>query len=70
MALTPKLGALTFYLSETNPRSYIEYLRKTADRPNFSERRVPERLSDFTAVFGANLQLLEAKLLRFMGDLK
>ena len=62
--------ALTFFLSETDPRRYIEYLRKTAAQPNFSQRRAPERLADFTAVFGTNLKLLEAKMLRFIGELK
>jgi len=62
--------ALTFFLSETDPRHYIEYLRKTAAHPNFSQRRGPERLTDFTSVFGPNLKLLEAKMLRFMNELK
>jgi hypothetical protein len=62
--------ALTFFLAETDPRRYIEYLRKTASHANFTQRRAPERLADFTAVFGDNLKLLEAKMLRFMGDLK
>jgi len=62
--------ALTFFLSETDPRRYVEYLRKTAAVPNFTQRRSPERLADFTAVFGTNLKLLEAKMLRFMADLK
>jgi hypothetical protein len=62
--------ALTFFLAETDPRRYIEYLRKTASHANFTQRRAPERLADFTAVFGDNLKLMEAKMLRFMGDLK
>lgn len=62
--------ALTFYLSETDPRRYVEYLKKTAAQPNFTLRRSPERLADFTAVFGTNLKLVEAKMLRFMGELK
>jgi hypothetical protein len=62
--------ALTFYLSESDPRRYLEYLKKTAAQPNFTEHRSPERLVDFTAVFGTNLKLVEAKMLRFMNDLK
>lgn len=62
--------ALTFFLSETDPRRYLEYLKKTAAVPNFTQRRSPERLADFTAVFGTNLKLVEAKMLRFMHDLK
>lgn len=62
--------ALTFFLSETDPRRYVHYLRKTADAPNFTQRRSPERLADFTAVFGTNLKLVEARMLRFIGELK
>jgi hypothetical protein len=62
--------ALTFFLSETDPRRYLEYLKKTATVPNFTQRRSPERLSDFTSVFGTNLKLVEAKMLRFMQELK
>jgi hypothetical protein len=62
--------ALTFFLSETDPRRYLEYLKKTAAQPNFTQRRSPERLADFTAVFGTNLKLVEAKFLRFMGEVK
>lgn len=62
--------ALTFFLSETDPRRYFEYLKKTAGRPNFTQRRSPERLADFTSVFGTNLELVEAKMLRFMQEVK
>lgn len=62
--------ALTFFLSETDPRRYLDYLKKTANVPNFTQRRSPERLSDFTSVFGTNLKLVEAKMLRFMQELK
>jgi hypothetical protein len=62
--------ALTFFLCETDPRRYVEYLRKTAAQQNFTQRRAPERLADFTAVFGDNLKLIEAKMLRFVNDLK
>ncbi len=62
--------ALTFFLSETDPRHYLEYLKKTAAVSNFSQRRSPERLADFTAIFGTNLKLVEAKMLRFMNELK
>jgi Protein of unknown function (DUF1570) len=62
--------ALTFFLSETDPRGYMALLKKTAEQENFTERRSPERLADFTSVFGSNLKLLEAKMLRFMNELK
>ena len=58
------------YLSESDHRRYLDYLKKTAAQPNFTQRRDPERLADFTAVFGTNLKLVEAKMLRFMAELK
>ncbi len=61
--------ALTFYLAETQPKKYFDYLRKTAARKPFSEYRGPERLADFTAAFGSDLAMLDARLLRFLADL-
>lgn len=61
--------AMTFFLTETDPRRYIEYLRKTANQPNFVLQRPSERLRDFTSVFGDDLVLLEAKMLRFISEL-
>jgi hypothetical protein len=52
--------AFTFFLVETQPRQYAEYLQNTAsgDRPlNLSAE---ERLREFTDVFGTDLTLLES----------
>ncbi len=62
--------ALTFYLAETEPRKYFAYLAKTGSHSPFVEVRGPERLKDFTSVFGDQLDLLEAKMLRYLGELK
>lgn len=62
--------ALTFFLAETEPRKYFAYLAKTASHSPFVEVRGPERLKDFTSVFGDQLDLLEAKMLRYIGELK
>lgn len=62
--------ALTFYLVETQPRKYAEYLKRTASHPTFHRCTEAERLADFTAVFGANWQMIEAQFLRFMADVK
>jgi hypothetical protein len=62
--------ALTFFLVETEPRKYAQYLSKTAARPQFTAYRSPERLRDFTEVFGSNLVMLEARMLRFIEGLK
>jgi hypothetical protein len=62
--------ALTFYLSESEPRKYSEYLMKTAAVRPFSNYRSPERLKDFTDTIGSDLGMLDARLKRFMAGLK
>jgi hypothetical protein len=62
--------ALTFYLVETQPREYAKLLIRIAARPSFRAYTSAERLADFTAVFGDNFALLEAKLLGYMEELK
>ena len=60
--------ALSFYLSETQPRLYAEYLKRTAERPMFSDYPAGERIADFQAVFGNDLKMFETKFLRYMED--
>jgi hypothetical protein len=60
--------ALTFYLVETQPAKYFQYLARTARRPPFSAYTAAERTADFTAVFGNDWPMLEAQFLRFMRD--
>lgn len=62
--------ALSFFLSEQEPRKYVQYLMKTAAVKDFTEYRSPERLQDFTSIFGSNLGLLEARMKRFIAELK
>ena len=62
--------ALTFFLAETQPRDYAKYLARTAARPQFSPYSSAERTADFTAVFGENFRLLEARFLRYMESLR
>ncbi len=62
--------ALTFYLFETQPKRYVDYLQKTAARSHFVEYRAPERLADFQEFFGKDLRLVESRYLRFMAGLK
>jgi len=61
--------ALTFYLVETQSRKYADYVARTAARPPFTEYTAQQRLADFTAVFGDNWPMLEARLLRFIDTL-
>jgi len=62
--------ALTFFLVETEPRKYAQYLQKTAKREPFSEYTRAERLADFTSVFGSDLKMLESRFLRFMQEVQ
>ncbi len=62
--------ALSFYLCETRPRQYCEYLAKTAERPPFSSYGAAERMADFEAMFGTDIKLFEAKFLSYMHDVK
>lgn len=61
---------LTFYLVETLPREYAQYLARTANRPAFREYTAAARLADFTAVFGSDFRMLEARFLRFVDSLR
>ncbi len=60
--------AMTFFLVETEPAKYAQYLRQTASRPPFQKYTAAERTADFTAVFGADWRMLEARFLRFMAE--
>jgi hypothetical protein len=62
--------ALTFFLVETQPRKYVDYLKRTAARPPFRAYTAAERTADFAAVFGTDWRMLEAHFLRFMSGVK
>jgi hypothetical protein len=62
--------ALTFYLVEMEPRRYFDYLARTASHPPFQAVTSEERVADFTAVFGDDWRMLEARLLRFVDGLE
>jgi hypothetical protein len=70
MAAYAEAWALTFYLVETQPRKYAEYLKRTASHPTFHQCTAAERTADFTTVFGGNWRMIEAQFLRFMADVK
>lgn len=61
--------ALTFFLVETQPRKYADYLARTAKRPSFTVYSAAQRKADFAAVFGGDYRLLEARFLRFIKEL-
>jgi hypothetical protein len=60
---------LSFFLSETEPRKYLSYLQKTAALKPCVEYPAPQRLKDFTDVFGQNLTMLDARMQRFAAEL-
>ena len=62
--------AFTFFLVETEPRKYAQYLARTAERPPFSEYDTARRMADFTAVLGKDWRMLDARFLRFMAEVK
>lgn len=62
--------ALTYYLIESRPRKFAEYLRLTTQREPFEDYTSQQRLSDFTAVFGTDLRLLEAQFVREIEGLR
>lgn len=61
---------LTFYLVETLPREYAQYLARTANRPAFTDYTAAARLADFTAVFGSDFRMFEARFSRFVDSLR
>ncbi len=62
--------ALSFFLVETSPQKYMRYLAKTAAREAFTPYAAGEREADFTAIFGDDWRMLEARMLRFLEELE
>lgn len=62
--------ALTFLLSETEPKKYFQYLQKTAGVKSFEAYPAPQRLKDFTDIFGSNWEMLNSRLLRHIAAIK
>jgi len=58
--------ALSFFLVETAPHKYVDYLKRTALHSPFADYAAAERTADFAAVFGTDWRMLEARFLRFM----
>ena len=56
----------TFYLLETRPTQYVQYLKITASGKPFTRATPKQRLVDFTRVFGSDWRFLNAKFVRFI----
>jgi len=60
---------VTFFLSETDPRKYSQYLAATAAQADFESLSTKEQVQQFTDVFGSDFAMLEARILRFIATL-
>ena len=61
--------ALTFYLVETQPSQYINYLQHIAGRDPLKPYESSERIADFQQFFGADLKWFDVQYLRFVDRL-
>jgi hypothetical protein len=62
--------AFTFFLIETRPRLYAEYLRTIAARDPLQAYTPAARVADFKQVVSKELPLLEAEFLRYIASIK
>ena len=61
--------AMTFYLVETRPTKFAEYIKKTVNHRPFREYTKKQRLDDFTSVFGKDWRMFDAQFVRYMSRL-
>lgn len=61
--------ALTFFLSETRPREYEQYLQLIAARKPLASYWTEDRLRDFQTVFGSDFAVLENNFFAWMSQL-
>ena len=61
--------AWVFFLTETYPHKFGEYVRRVAARPDFEDYPLAKRLADFQAVFTLDPRILEKHFLDFMASL-
>ena len=57
--------ALSYYLSETRPYEYVEYLKRTANKDPFQRVSQEERWADWNAIFKDDLRSMELHMMRF-----
>jgi hypothetical protein len=61
---------LSFFLCETRPQEYCDYLERVGARKAFSKYSAKQRVADFARYFGSDFKQLDAEMLRFVEDLK
>ncbi|MCA9038879.1 MAG: DUF1570 domain-containing protein [Planctomycetaceae bacterium] len=62
--------ALSFYLLETRPRQYVEYLQQVSKQGNGRRYTSQERIADFQQIIHENVAKVEAEYLRFHEKLR
>jgi hypothetical protein len=62
--------AFTFFLIETRPRQYADYLRAIASRDPLEVYAANDRLADFKRTISKEIPLLESEFLRFIAGIK
>ncbi len=62
--------ALTYFLLKQRPKQYLEYLERISRKKPLLRDEPAARLQEFQAVFGQDLQTLDAEFLRFMTKLR
>ncbi|MBI3463337.1 MAG: DUF1570 domain-containing protein, partial [Planctomycetes bacterium] len=58
--------ALTYYLMKTKSRQFFEYLKILGEKPHLLQDTPDQRLADFRAAFGTDIEKLEEEFLRYM----
>jgi hypothetical protein len=61
--------AWVFFLTETYPQKFAEYVRRVAARGDFQDYPIQHRIADFSGVFGSDLRMLEKHCLNFIAEL-
>lgn len=61
---------LTFYLNEKMPAAYQTFLRNDAKRSDFEAFKSKQRAKAFAQSFGGNLEIIEARMKRFIEETK
>ena len=69
LAAYAEAWALSFYLSETQPKKYGQFLKKMSALEPFTPYTQENRLRDFAQIFGSNSRQFEAEYLRFIEGL-
>lgn len=61
--------AMTYYLSEREPRKYVRYLKAMGQRKPLATYSASQRIRDFNTHFGSDYQMLAVRLVRYMEEL-